>query len=594
MDENNKGIAFRENLRKYFAFARPYWTYYLLIIFFVLLVSLSGIAEKFLFKIIIDDGTNFASGVLSKDAFISILFWVAFVFGVTIIIRGLSHWARYFFINRLEGELIFDLKKKFFNHILRLSHKFHTTHRTGSLIAKMSRGARSIESITDFFVFSSIPLITELIVVCISLAYFELSSVAVILATMVVFVVFVVVVTRLQQKPKIESNDADDAEKAFVGDIFTNVDSIKYFGKEARVSNLFEFLAKKSSKTLVKTWDFESYVEIGQSIIFGVGVALLLYFPLIRFINGEITIGSLAFIYTIYFNVAMPMFSFMFGFRNFYAALADFQSLGDYEKINNDVPDKTGAKRISVKKGAIEFKDISFTYHKKKVIENFSIKINPKEKVAFVGLSGSGKTTLVKLLYRLYDVDSGKILIDGINVSDVLQESLRSELSIVPQECVLFNDTIYNNLIFSNPSASKEDVIGALKVAQMHDFVQSLPEKENTIVGERGIKLSGGEKQRISIARAILADKKILVLDEATSALDSQTEHQIQKALESLMKGRTTIVIAHRLSTILEADRIVVIDKGKIAQQGTHSQLIKQEGIYKKLWNMQKGGYIEE
>ncbi len=591
--ERDKAVNFRENLGVYFRISRPYWLYFVAIILFVLFVSLSSVAEKYLFKVILDDGANFVAGTLLKDAFVQILFGVAVAYVFIVAVRGVSHWLRYYFINRLEGSQIFELKKKYFSHILRLSHKFHTSHRTGSLISRMTRGARSIEGITDFFVFSTMPLLIQLVVVCISLVYFEVFSVVVVILTMVAVILFVMLITQKQQVAKIKANDADDEEKAFVGDSFVNIDTVKYFGKEVRISQLFEGLAKKSTDTIVKTWDYEGLIEVGQSVILSIGVALLLYFPLVKFLSGELSIGSLAFIYTLYFNIAEPMFAFMYGIRRFYESMADFQSLREYERVKVDVPDKEGAKDVRISKGEIRFDKVSFTYHKKKVIDDFDLLVKPREKVAFVGHSGSGKTTLVKLLYRFYDVDSGRILIDNKDISQIKQESLRSELSIVPQEGMLFNDTIFNNVAFSKPNASREDVINALKAAQLYEFVESLPEKENTYVGERGIKLSGGEKQRLSVARAVLADKKILVLDEATSALDSQTEFLIQKALDELMKGRTTIIIAHRLSTIMRADRIVVLSRGKIAQVGTHTELINQDGIYKKLWNMQKGGYIE-
>jgi len=246
-----------------------------------------------------------------------------------------------------------------------------------------------------------------------------------------------------------------------------------------------------------------------------------------------------------------------------------------------------------VEKGAIEFKDVVFQYKKRSILSGFSLRIPAHKKVAVVGPSGAGKTTLIRLLYRLYDLESGKIVIDGSDISQVTQGTLRDSLSMVPQECILFDDTLYNNIAFSNPGASREAVFTAMRFAQLEKFVASLPLKEKTIVGERGVKLSGGEKQRVSIARALLADKKILVLDEATSSLDSETEHEIQKGLKGLMKGRTSILIAHRLSTIMSADIIVVLDKGKVIQQGKHRDLIRKHGLYKKLWNLQKGGYID-
>ena len=273
--------------------------------------------------------------------------------------------------------------------------------------------------------------------------------------------------------------------------------------------------------------------------------------------------------------------------------MADFESLFQYGKIDREVQDLPHSKKLKVKKGEIEFKNLTFKYNKRRIFKNFNLKIEKNTKTAIVGHSGSGKSTLVKLLYRLYNLNGGQILIDGRDSRDYKQESLRSELSIVPQECVLFDDTIYNNIKFSKPTAKRKEVRRAIKFSQLDKIINTFPYKEKTIVGERGVKLSGGEKQRVSIARALLANKKILVLDEATSALDSETEHEIQKDLKKLMQGRTSIIIAHRLSTIMTADKIIVLEKGKIVQEGKHKQLIRRKGVYKKLWNLQKGGYIK-
>ena len=310
-------------------------------------------------------------------------------------------------------------------------------------------------------------------------------------------------------------------------------------------------------------------------------------------LDGEITIGTVVFIYTIYGGVIMQMFNFAHGLRMFYRSMADLQDLFDYGKVENEVKDKKGSKALNVRKGEINFDHVNFNYGRRKIFSNFNLKIKENEKVALVGQSGCGKTTLIKLLYRLYDVDRGNILIDGKDIRDFKQETLRGELSIVPQECVLFDDTIYNNIAFSNPKASRREVMRAIKFAQLDKIIRFFPDREKTVVGERGVKLSGGEKQRVSIARAILANKKILVLDEATSALDSETEHEIQRDLVKLMKGRTSIIIAHRLSTIMHSDRIVVMKKGKIIEQGKHKDLLRKRGEYYRLWNLQKGGYIK-
>jgi len=348
----------------------------------------------------------------------------------------------------------------------------------------------------------------------------------------------------------------------------------------------------KTLTTRLKHWSYFRWLDAGQTLIFGLGTFFLIYFPAQQFLAGTLSLGTLVFIYSVYGGLGASLFGFVWGIRRFYEAMADFQALFQYAKMENEIKDKPSAKDISVSNGEIEFKDVNFSYHHKKILSDFNLKVGKNQKVAIVGTSGSGKSTIIKLLYRLYDIQGGQILIDGKDINDVKQESIRAELSIVPQECVLFNDTIYNNIAFSKPNASDAEILKAIKFAQLDKFIKGLPNREQTIVGERGVKLSGGEKQRVSIARAILANKKVLVLDEATSSLDSQTEHEIQKDLKGLLKGKTSLIIAHRLSTIMGADKIVVIDKGKVVQEGKHSKLIEQPGTYRKLWNLQKGGYI--
>jgi len=587
-------IEFATNLKLYWELARKYKIYFIAVTIVVLILGIARITDKFLFKYLIDNATNFASNKIGLGQLSQVLMIITVVFVILIFIRVIGQWFQLHLMNKMEAKLIFDLKKKFFNHIVGLSHKFHTTHKTGSLISRLGRGARAIESITDFFVFNGAPLLLQLIVVGSSILYFDKLSAMVILIASLTFITYSLLIVRKQEKLRLDANKAEDREKANVGDVFTNIDSVKYFGKEDKIKNNFANLAGKTRDAYQKSWQYYRWLESGQTLIMWVGVFFMMYFPLVKFLDGEMSIGTIAFIYTAYFNLAEPLFGFVWGIRHFYEAMADFQTLFEYAKIKNEIEDKPNAKNARITEGRVEFDNVSFSYHSKKVIDGFNLKIKPDEKIALVGHSGSGKTTLVKLLYRFYDVNEGAILVDGKNIKDFRQESLRGELSIVPQECVLFDDTIYNNIAFSRPSASKEEVMRAIKFAQLDKFVEGLPLKENTIVGERGVKLSGGEKQRVSIARAILANKKILVLDEATSSLDSKTERDIQIALKKLMKGRTAIIIAHRLSTIMSSDRIIVLSKGKISQIGKHRNLIEQRGIYKQLWNLQRGGYLRE
>ncbi|MBR9677896.1 MAG: ABC transporter ATP-binding protein [Nanoarchaeota archaeon] len=592
---DRKKIDFKYNWKIYVELLSKYKKIFVLLMFLVLVGRTANIADKFLFKVIIDSGTGLSNETIPIQAFVDTLIIVAVVFVSINLLRGLIKFASIHILNRLDGNLIADLKRKFFNHLIGLSYRFHTSTKTGSLISKLIRGGGSIEGMTDVIFFNFAPLLFEILVAGASLMYFNWVSALTVFGLIIAFISYSLFIQRKQEPYSILANDAEDVEKANISDFFTNIDSIKYFGKEPRIKDRFKELSEASKNTTLKHWDYYRFLDAGQVLIVGIGTILLLYFPLMDFLAGNITIGTLVFIYTVFVGLVGPLFGFVHGVRRFYRLMANFESLFKYAKIENEVKDKPGAKELEIKEATIEFKNVSFVYpgKKEKLFKNFDLKINTNEKVALVGRSGCGKSTLIKLLYRLYDVNSGKILIDGQNIRDFKKEGLRSEMSIVPQEAVLFDDTIYNNIAFSKFGAVEEEVWEAMKFARLTKLVNKLPKKERTVVGERGVKLSGGEKQRVSIARALLADKKILVLDEATSSLDSKTEFGIQQDLDKLLLGRTAIIIAHRLSTVMKADKIVVMDEGRIVQIGSHEELIKQKGVYKELWDMQRGGYLE-
>lgn len=587
-------IDFRYNLGIYLRLVARYkaMVFGLLILLFIL--SLDKVVDKYLFKIAVDRGSDFIVGTLPLEGYRHILLILAAIFIALMLIKVLCHWYKVHLINVLESNLILDVKKRFFNHILGLSYGFHTSHRTGAMISKLVRTGSAVERMTDAFAFNFIPLFFHLLVVAVSIYFFDPISAIIVALTAIAFVAYGLWLNHIQQSANIYANEVEDYEKASISDFLMNIESIKLFGKEGNIKNRYARICEETKKATLSYWNYYRWFDSGQSIILNVGTLLLLLFPLLRLFRNQISIGDIVFIYSSYLSLVAPLFGFLHGVRGYYRSMADFESLFKYGKIENEIKDRQGAKDLRIRHGAIEFRHISFWYGKKRpIFEDFSLKISKNKKLALVGPSGSGKSTLVKLLYRLYDTDDGSILIDGEDIKDFRQESLRSELSIVPQECLLFDDTIYNNIRFSNPQASRSQVMDAIAAAQLMNIVNQFPAKENTIVGERGIKLSGGEKQRVSIARAILADKKVLVLDEATSSLDSDTEAQIQKALEKLMQGRTSIIIAHRLSTIMNADMIIVMDKGSVVQTGTHEQLIRKKGLYGKLWNLQKGGYIQ-
>ncbi len=586
-------IDMKFNLSMYWNFLRKYKPVFALILAIVLMVEATSVAEKYLFKAVIDRGTEFAAGELARAGFLSALSFVGLAFLCLIGIKSAGKWGENHFVNKLEAGIIADLKRKFFNHLITLSAKFHTSNKTGSLISKIARGGNAVERMSDVVIYNVAPLIFQLIVVGGSLVYLSWVPAVVVVITVIVFTLYSLVIQKSSQKANLIANNSEDREKANISDVFTNIDSIKYFGKEQTVKRKFFKFSEITKITFLKAGNYFRWLDAGQGVILGLGTFFLLYFPLMQFLNGQITIGTIVFIYGVYGSLLGPMLSFVHGIRNYYRAMAEFDALFRYAKVENDIEDKPNAKELKIKEGKIEFRNVSFAYRNKNIISNLNLSINKNEKVALVGHSGCGKSTLIKLLYRLYDIDSGKILIDDKDITDFKQESLRSELSIVPQECVLFDDTIYNNIKFSKQNATREEVLAAIKFAQLDKIIKSFPKQENTIVGERGVKLSGGEKQRVSIARALLANKKILVLDEATSSLDSKTEYEIQQSLAKLLENRTAIIIAHRLSTIMRADKIVVIDKGRILQFGKHRDLIREPGQYQKLWNLQKGGYIK-
>lgn len=593
--EEGKNVNVKENLEIYWSFVKKYKLLFFGIFFFVFLHEAKQIADKYLVKIVFDKSADFVSGILPKDNFVSIIF--ALLIGLicmTLFISVIGNWMREHLLIKLESKVIYNLKEKYFSHIISLDHKFFTTHKTGSLISRLGRGSGAVERMTDSIFYEFAPFLVQFSILVISLIYLDKLSAIIIFIIVALFLSFNLGFQKIINKDQLFANKTEDIEKANIADIFTNVDSIKYFGKEYWIKQRYTNLANETRKNSVKSLNHWRNISAGNSFILGMGTACLLYFSFNLFLRGEMSLGTLSFIYTTYYSLMGPMFGFVHGVRNFNRSMTDFQDLFQYGKIESEIKDKANAPEMKIKNAEIEFDNICFSYDKRKVFDNFSLKIPSNKKIALVGHSGCGKSSLVKLLYRLYDIQSGNIKIDGRDIRDVKHEALRSEMSIVPQECILFDDSVFNNIKFSNPRATREQVMQAIKFAQLDKIINRFPQKENTIVGERGVKLSGGEKQRVSIARAILANKKILVLDEATSALDSETEHEIQVDLQRLMQGRTSIVIAHRLSTIMNADTIVVMKEGKIVQMGKHDELIRKTGEYKKLWNLQKGGYLKE
>ena len=587
-------VPVRENMKYYFSLLSKYKGMAILGLIVVMIVQLAALGERFLFKAVIDNAEKLAMGSMTKIAFVDSLIFLGIIFFIIFISKVITAWLRIHAVNHLDARLMRDLKQKFFNHLISLSHKFHSEKKTGAIISRVTRGSRAIEIITDVIVFSILPLLFRFSLILASFVYFDVSTGIALLLTSVIFVWYSIWMQTRQEKDQISSNQAEDLEKGIIGDVFTNIDTIKYFGKEKRIFAKYKQMSNDTYNKLLKYWAHHSWMDAGQNLILGLGTFFIFAFPILGLLKGNLTIGTLAFIYTTYVTFVGLLFQFVHGYRGFKRGIVDFNDLYQYSKIVNEIKDVKEAKKIKIDKGKISFRSVDFSYEEDSLIKDLNLTIPENSKVAIVGPSGSGKSTLVKLLFRLYDLNKGEIYIDDQDISKVTQESLRNEMSIVPQDAILFDDSIYNNIKFSNPKATPKDVMRAIRFAQLDKLVKKLPKGVNTIVGERGVKLSGGERQRVSIARAVLADKRILVLDEATSALDSQLEAEIQSDMEKLMIGRTSIVIAHRLSTIMKSDIIIVVESGKIVEAGTHGELLNREsGLYKKLWNLQAGSFVK-
>jgi len=598
--EKYEPVDLKYNLKVLWNFMRRYKSLFIGLMLLILGIELASFFDNFVFKYLVDKGTLFTQGDITAVLFSKIIFYSVLVFLAVKALDAIFWFFHIHIVNRLDGKVMSDIEKYSFWHITNLSYRFHANKKTGSIISQFTRGVNKIENFVDSFVFRFVPVTFRLLLSIGVIFYFDSITAITLIIMSILFIVSGVWITNVQKGPQAIANYREDNLKQNLSDVFLNMDTVKYFAKEKKTFNYFGKLSDKLRKSRLIFWDYFRWHSGIQTMILGIGIAAIFYFSFNSFLNGNITIGSITLIYAAVWKLIPQLFGLIHGYRDFIRSGVDVDALFKMFKEENEVKDLSNAKQLKAKNGKIEFKNVTFAYPQESenikqdsVLKNFNLKIKKNTKVALVGPSGSGKTTIVKLLYRLFDINEGKILIDGQDISKVTQKSLRSNMSIVPQEPLLFDNTIYFNIAYASPDATKEQVWKAIKLAQLDKFIGRLPHGEKTIVGERGVKLSGGEKQRVSIARALLADKRILVLDEATSSLDSETEREIQNDLEKLMKNRTSIIIAHRLSTIMKADIIVVMDNGNIKEVGTHRELkSKRGGLYHRLWSLQQGGNL--
>jgi ATP-binding cassette, subfamily B, heavy metal transporter len=477
-----------------------------------------------------------------------------------------------------------------FEHMHQLSLRFHLERKTGGLTRVLERGRNAIETIVRMVIMQLVPTIIELALVTVVLLYqFDWRYVAVILATVTGYIVFTYYATEWRIGIRRRMNDSDTDANVKAIDSLLNYETVKYFGAEEREARRYDRSMARYEEASVKAYVSLAVLNAGQATIFTLGLAAVMVMCAYGIQRGTYTIGDLVMINTMMIQLYQPLNFMGMVYREIKQAVIDIEMMFDILDIEPEIKDRPGAKALEVARGAIRFENVCFAYEpERQILKGLAFEVPAGHTVAVVGPSGAGKSTISRLLFRFYEVTAGRISIDGQDIRDVTQKSLRAAIGMVPQDTVLFNDTIRYNIRYGRWDASDAEVEGAAGLAQIDDFIRMSPKGYDTEVGERGLKLSGGEKQRVAIARTILKAPAILLLDEATSALDSHTEKEIQDALDRVSRNRTTLVIAHRLSTIIGADEIIVLDQGRIVERGSHQQLLAGNGLYASMWNRQR------
>jgi ATP-binding cassette, subfamily B, heavy metal transporter len=491
---------------------------------------------------------------------------------------------------KVSQRAVRELAVRTFRHLHALSLKFHLERRTGGLSRIVSRGTMGIDTVLRFSLFNTIPTILEIALVAGILAWsYGWLYALVILLTVLAYVWFTYAATEWRINIRRDMNAADTEANTKAVDSLLNFETVKYFGNEEHEARRYAGSMDSYEKAAIKTWISLAVLNSGQAVVYSMGLTAVMVMSALAVRAGTATVGDFVMINALMIQLYMPLNFIGSSYREIKQGLIDVEQMFTLLKVNAEIEDKPGARPLAVRDAEVVFENVNFAYDPERpILRNLSLRVPPGKTVAIVGPSGAGKSTISRLLYRFYEVTSGRILVDGQDISEVTQTSLRAAIGMVPQDTVLFNDTIRYNIRYGRPGATDEEVEEAARMAQIHDFVISLPKGYDALVGERGLKLSGGEKQRVSIARTILKGPPILILDEATSALDSFTEHQIQEALKKVSENRTTLVIAHRLSTVIDADEIIVLDRGQVAERGTHQELLNEGGVYASMWNRQR------
>jgi len=497
---------------------------------------------------------------------------------------------------RVRHGAMSKVSKHVLAHLHQLSLRFHLDRKTGAITRDIDRGTRAVSSLLNYLVFSILPTLIEISMIAgILLWQYDIWFTIITVVSVAMYMTFTFKVTEWRMQFRIKMNEADSKANTLSVDSLINYETVKYFGNEDYEQRRYAETMTQWENAAVKSQTTLSTLNIGQSIIIATAVTLMMILASQGVVDGSMTLGDLVLVNAFLIQLFIPLNFLGIVYSQLKHALSDMDLMFKIIDERSEINDKENARDLQISEGEVRFEQVGFNYDSERtILHKVDFTIPAGQKVAVVGESGAGKSTLSRLLFRFYDVTHGRICIDGQDIRDVTQQSLRQAIGIVPQDTVMFNDTLYYNIAYAKPDASREEIIRAAELAHIDHFIQKLPDGYDTIVGERGLKLSGGEKQRVAIARTILKNPKIIVFDEATSSLDSKSEKIILDSLREVAKNHTTLVIAHRLSTIVDADRILVMANGHIIEQGTHQQLLEDKGRYADMWNLQQKQQTEQ
>ena len=560
----------------------------ILALMFLMLAKIVAVSTPFLFKAVVD---GLASNGKSTDALMLLLgaSGIVFAYGFFRLASVGFGELRDVIFAKVAQRALRSLALETFEHIHALSLRYHISRKTGGLSRVIERGVKGVDFLLRFMLFSIIPLIIELTLVAIILfLVFDIWYLVVVVTTITLYIWFTFTVAEWRVKIRKEMNKQDTEANQKAIDSLLNFETVKYFNAEKVEAARYDESMKQYEAAALKTSYSLSFLNVGQAFLITGGLVAVMIMAAIGVQNGSLTVGDFVMVNAYMIQITMPLNFLGTVYREIRQALVDMSEMFELLAQAPDVIDSKNAYDLCVTEGRVDFKNISFGYERNRVIlKNFNLSVKSGQNVAIVGTSGSGKSTIGRLMFRFYDINEGELLVDGNNIKDVTQSSLHSQIGIIPQDTVLFNDTIYYNIAYGNLNADEDSVIAAAKSAKIHNFISNLPDGYKTTVGERGLKLSGGEKQRVGIARTLLKNPPILLLDEATSSLDTETENDIQENLYAMLKERTVISIAHRLSTIANNDLIVVLEHGEIVESGSHKELLAMKGRYSKMWSNQ-------